>query len=304
MIWLISIIFHFAYLWAYKKCIFAKLCYKKVISRYFLSILKLFSLYHRTNFAKFVSSIEHTKPTGNESYSRKLYTFAHAIKRKKLMKAIAINGSPRKNWNTLILLEMCMEGAKEAGAETEIINLYDLQYKGCTSCFACKLKGVVLDKCAMIDELEPILQKICECDILALGSPIYFSSVTGQMRSFLERLHFPYSSYEGKPSSFGKVINTALIFTMNAPAFAIPLIGYHRIFRYLKKLMKRTFGSCETMVVTETYQFEDYSKYAMTYFDGAKRLKRRNTVFAKECEKAYELGKKLCTSYFIDVPNI
>ena len=100
------------------------------------------------------------------------------------MKIIAVNGSPRKNWNTHILLENALNGAKELGAETELINLYDYNYKGCTSCFACKRKGVTLNKCAMKDDLEPILQKITECDGLILGSPIYYVSVTGEMKSF------------------------------------------------------------------------------------------------------------------------
>ena len=210
------------------------------------------------------------------------------------MKVIAVNGSPRKNWNTHILLEKCLDGAKEIGAETELINLYDMNFKGCTSCFACKRKGITIDKCAMKDDLEAILQEICECDALVLGSPIYFSSITGEMRSFLERLLFPYSSYEGKPSSFGKKINTAFIYTMNAPSFALPLIGYNKLIKENKKLMIRIFGSSESLAVTSTYQFDDYSKYAMTLFDGAKRLKRRETVFVEDCKKAFLLGKRLC----------
>ena len=210
------------------------------------------------------------------------------------MKVLAINGSPRKNWNTHILLEKCLEGAKETGADTELINLYDIQYKGCRSCFACKLKGVTVKKCAIKDELEPILQKICECDVLVLGSPIYFADITGEMRSFMERLLFPYSSYEGKPSSFGKKIQTAFIYTMNAPSFALRLIGYSKIFQKNTKVMKRIFGSCKSLAVTSTYQFDDYSKYAMTLFDGAKRLKRHETVFVEDCKKSYVLGKKLC----------
>jgi len=121
-------------------------------------------------------------------------------------KAMAVNGSPRKNWNTYTLLEKCLDGARGMGmgTETELINLYDINYRGCISCFACKHKGVIIDKCAMKDDLEPVLQKICDCDTLILGSPIYFDSITGEMRSFWERLIFPYISYELKPSSFGK----------------------------------------------------------------------------------------------------
>jgi len=211
------------------------------------------------------------------------------------MKVIAINGSPRKKWNTHMLLENCLNGAKESGAEIELINLYDITFKGCASCFACKRKGVIIDKCAIKDDLESVLQRICECDALVLGSPVYFSSITGEMRSFLERLIFPYSSYEGKPSSFRKTIKTAFIYTMNAPAFALPFIGYNKHFKGNKKLMERVFGNCENLIVTSTYQFDDYSKYAMTFFSGEKRLKRRETVFVKDCEKAYLLGKKLCS---------
>lgn len=54
------------------------------------------------------------------------------------MKLIAINGSPRRNGNTSTLLHKALEGAAAAGAETECIDLYTLNYKGCISCFSCK----------------------------------------------------------------------------------------------------------------------------------------------------------------------
>ena len=211
------------------------------------------------------------------------------------MKIIAVNGSPRKNWNTHILLESCLKGAKEAGAETELIHLYDIDFKGCTSCFACKRKGIAPGKCAMRDDLAPILQRICECDALVLGSPIYMEDVTGEMRSFWERLLFPYMSYELKPSFFGKKIKTAFIYTMNLPRFILPLVGYYRFIHDHKRKMKEVFGGrSESLLVTSTYQFSDYSKYAVTVFDGKRRLERRKTVFPKDCEKAFWLGKRLC----------
>jgi len=212
-----------------------------------------------------------------------------------VQKVIAINGSPRQKWNTHMLLEKCLDGAKEVGAETELINLYDINFKGCISCFACKRKRIIIDKCAMKDDLEPVLQKICECDVLVLGSPIYFDSITGEMRSFLERVIFPYLSYELKPSSFGKKINTAFIYTMNVPRFALQIFGYGKIFRQNKKLLKSTFGSSTSLVITSTKQFDNYDNYAITIINGNKRLRRRGTVFSKDCEKAFLLGKKLAT---------
>ena len=92
-----------------------------------------------------------------------------------MVKALFINGSPRKNGNTAQLLKRAMDGAREAGAEVEMVNLYDrsLNYKGCMSCFACKLKGGKKGVCSFKDDLQPILQKAVEADVLVCGSPNY-----------------------------------------------------------------------------------------------------------------------------------
>jgi len=97
------------------------------------------------------------------------------------MNVLAINGSPRKHWNTAMLLNKALEGAASQGAETELIHLYDLNYKGCISCFACKLKGGnSYGKCAYQDDLTTVLEKIETADAVILGSPIYLSNVTGE----------------------------------------------------------------------------------------------------------------------------
>ena len=76
------------------------------------------------------------------------------------MKALFINGSPRKKWNTVKVLESAMKGAEAAGAETEFIHLYDIDFKGCKSCFACQLKNAKTDGvCAIRDGLRHVLEK-------------------------------------------------------------------------------------------------------------------------------------------------
>src|SRR5208337_3352580 len=105
------------------------------------------------------------------------------------MKVIGFNGSPRKKWNTASLLQKALEGAASKGAKTELIHLYDLDYKGCISCFACKTKdGKSYGTCAVKDDLTPIFKKVEKADAIILGSPIYFGRVTGEMASFYERL--------------------------------------------------------------------------------------------------------------------
>ena len=72
------------------------------------------------------------------------------------MKVIALNGSPRKKWNTATLLKHALDGAASKGSETELIHLYDYNYKGCISCFACKIKnGKSYGRCAVKDDLKP-----------------------------------------------------------------------------------------------------------------------------------------------------
>ena len=91
------------------------------------------------------------------------------------MNVLAFNGSPRKKWNTAILLNKALEGAASKGAVTEMTHLYDLNFKGCISCFACKLKGgTSYGRCGVKDELTPILAKIEEADAIILGSPNLF----------------------------------------------------------------------------------------------------------------------------------
>ena len=116
--------------------------------------------------------------------------------RKVMKKIIIIDGGPRKNMNTAKLLQRFAEGAKSASNDVEVktIRLYELDYKGCMSCMACKLKGKAQNICRFKDALTPLLEEIAKADGLVLGSPIYFGEVTGQMRAFLERLAFPWLS--------------------------------------------------------------------------------------------------------------
>jgi multimeric flavodoxin WrbA len=208
------------------------------------------------------------------------------------VKVLAINGSPRKKWNTATLLNNVLEGAASQGAETELIHLFDLDYKGCISCFSCKLKdGKSYGRCAVKDDLSPVLDKMESVDALILGSPIYFGEVTGATRSFLERLLFPNVVYDAEHSIlFKKKIMTGVIYTMNAPETQMKQIGYEQRFKFYESLMKRIFGKSESLVVTDTYQFDDYAKYVSTLFNVEEKTKRREEEFPKDCKKAFEMG--------------
>jgi len=217
----------------------------------------------------------------------------------KQMKVIAINGSPRKKWNTAMLLEQALEGAASKGAETELVHLYDLDFKGCSSCFSCKLKGgKSYGKCAMRDGLTPVLEKLATADAFVLGSPIYFGTATGEMRSFMERLLFQYFEYTIPPTSlFDRKIPTALIYTMNVPEEMMKENNYPIHFSSNENYLTRIFGHSETLCCFETLQFEDYDKVVFQYFDPEARKERRRTVFPEDCRKAFELGARLTVTH-------
>ncbi len=210
------------------------------------------------------------------------------------MKVMAFNGSPRKNWNTATLLNKALEGAASQGAETELFHLYDLDFKGCLSCFACKTKGgKSYGRCAAVDGLTPILKKVEAAGAIILGSPIYFGSVSGVMRSFLERLMFPYAAYTNPYKSvFPKKINTGSIYTMNITEEQIKEYGYKDSLSRTEMTLQMIFGASESLYSYDTYQFDDYSKVVADRFDSEKKAKRRKEEFPIDCEKAFEMGAR------------
>jgi multimeric flavodoxin WrbA len=210
------------------------------------------------------------------------------------VKVIGINGSPRKKWNTATLLEKALEGAASEGAETELIHLYDLNFKGCISCFACKLKdGKSYGKCAVKDELNPVLEKLKDADAVILGSPIYLGNSTGEMRSFMERYIFPYLVYSENPQSlYPKNIPVGYIYTMNIKEDLVEAFGLRKVMELNEGLATRIFGYSESLYSTDTYQFADYSKYVADKYDPEEKAKRREEIFPQDCEKAFEMGAR------------
>lgn len=214
------------------------------------------------------------------------------------MKAIAFNGSPRRGRNTASLLTHALEGAKSAGAETELLHLYDYDYRGCVSCFACKrLGGPSYGRCAVRDALTPLLDRAAGADVLLLGSPMYFGTETGLMRAFMERLLFPFYTYAEAPLTLApRAIRTALFYTMSVPETMHDQIGYTSLFNRDKSFFERIFGSCEVFLATQTLQFEKPENYFCPAVDTQGRLKRHEEVFPAECRKAFELGRRLASS--------
>lgn len=208
---------------------------------------------------------------------------------------VLVNGSARKNGNTCSMLRKIEEGAVIKGAEVEMIHLSDLDFKGCYSCFACKeLNGDNYGHCAVNDGIRPVLQKIEESDAFVLGSPIYWGNLSGQMRSFMERLLFQYLVYGKQPSSASpKTFHTALVTTMNIGEALYEPSGLEATIGQIHMIMKMMFGDCEVLNLYETVQFDDYSKYVYSSLDKEEKSKRDPVISHENLEKAFNLGVKL-----------
>lgn len=219
------------------------------------------------------------------------------------MKALFINGSPRKNWTTFKMLDSAMQGAAEAGADVEIVHLYDINFVGCKSCFACKLKNAKTNGvCAVRDDLRPILEKAYSADVIVIGSPIYFSHPTGLTHAFMERLMFPILSYnpkvdeetgEYKSSLLGRTVPTAMIYTMGVPKGMFDAQQYPLLLGEDSRFLKQLYGYTEVLYSLNSYQFSDYSRYDIMAGTEECRAKYRDEQFPKDLQRAYELGKRL-----------
>ena len=216
-----------------------------------------------------------------------------------IMKIYAINGGPRKKFNTAKLLQAALDGAAAAPCnetvETEMIHLYDLTYKGCVSCFSCKRKGgKSYGHCAVKDDLTPLLEKLAQADGLIIGSPIYFGNVTGMLRSFLERLMFPFFVYDKDYSSLApKRMPTAFIYAMNVSSAEMEQYGYLQNLKGMETFVGRLFGEPQVLHACNTYQFDDYSKYECERFSESDKAAHRAVQFPKDLEQARKIGASM-----------
>ena len=215
-----------------------------------------------------------------------------SLKEKDNMKTIILNGSPRKNWNTALMLKEAKRGAESAGSETEYIDLFDLTYTGCRSCLACKRKGAERCKCFWKDDLSPLIDRIFAADALIIGSPIYLGDITSQVRGLIERLHFCALSYDDYSNYYKGKVNVGIILTMNAPTSFYD-IAYRKKAEEVAQSFKALNGSVEVYACCDTLQVKDYSKYNMASFSEEHKRAVRQKQFPKDLEKAFEMGAKL-----------
>lgn len=206
-----------------------------------------------------------------------------------MKKIMIIDGGPRKNFNTASMLQKFAEGAQSISSDVDVktIRLYDMDYKGCMSCMVCKIKGKASNICKFKDALTPVLEEIAQADGMALGSPIYFGQITGQMQAFLERLAFPWLSYNDYSMTAPKRMPVVLMETMNGTPEKNNSQGYGS----MEYCITAALGEPQKLIAYNTYQVKNYERFELASFSEEEKRQWRDTHWEEDLQKAFDAGK-------------
>ncbi len=207
---------------------------------------------------------------------------------------VAINASPRTEWNTGTLIREAAKGAEAEGAEIKIFDLYKLEkFTGCISCFGCKLAPNE-GKCICKDGLAPVLDAIRNADGLIIGTPNYLGDVSAGFRALYERLIFQSLTYRTDPRSYNKrKIPVLFIMTSNAAKEYYAPLGYRKMLKGYQKSLDAFVGNTKGFIAGNTLQVKDYSRFNWTMFDPEDKKERHEKVFPEERKKVFALGAEM-----------
>lgn len=206
------------------------------------------------------------------------------------MKYLALMGSPRKHWNTDQMLDSFLEGikAQDADAMIEKVYVYDLDFKGCRGCLGCNLKSTPANKCVFPDGAVDLINKTKEVDGVILASPVYYFTITAELRAFMERVWF--SSRGKKPE---KIIRTACIYTMNQPKENMEKY-FRKDLNEINMFMKNTFGTDPIEVMSFDTRFvKNIEPYEMKQEEFERKKAHYETNFNDDLKNAYEEGRRI-----------
>ena len=208
-------------------------------------------------------------------------------------KIVIIDGGPRRNMNTAQMAASFAEGVRSVGdIDIKQYRLYGIDYKGCMSCLACKLKGKSSQVCVFKDGLKEVLDEVSTADGLAIASPIYMGRNTAQTQAFLERLVFPWLSYNDFSLSVVKKMPVVFIYTMNATEALLPMAL--PLLEFTENLVANGLGSVERVIAFNTTQVKYYSRYDMAAASQGK-AEYRAEHWEKDLQSAFDAGKRMAS---------
>ena len=147
-----------------------------------------------------------------------------------MKRVLGVVGSPRREGNTHILVSTILEGAKEAGAATDILFLNDLRIRECDGCHACWQRR----PCSKHDDMNDVYPKIVESDVIIFGTPVYWYGPTALMKAFIDRFVY-FNCPENRAKVRNKPAVIAVPYEEDSPEMADLLVAFfEKSLRYLE----------------------------------------------------------------------
>jgi multimeric flavodoxin WrbA len=149
------------------------------------------------------------------------------------MRILGIVGSPRKNGNTEILVKEALSSAHNYGADTEVINVSERNITSCDGCESCDVTG----KCHIDDDMQDIYKKLLQSDGIIFGSPVYYWSVTAQIKALIDRTF----AFKRKKQLRNKVAGAIVVLRGSGASFAMSTLNNY--FNLQSMIPARSIGS-------------------------------------------------------------
>ena len=214
-----------------------------------------------------------------------------------MKKIVAVNASPRTEWNTGTLVREAARGAESEGANVKVFDIYGLEkFTGCVACFECKL-GDNRGRCMNQDGLSPILEEIRSADGLIIGTPNHLGDGSAGFKALYERLIFQHITYKKELASYiERAIPVFFIMTSHAAEELYTPNGYGKMISGYQNSLNIFVGPTKVMICGDTLHVEDYGKYEWTMFDPEAKKARREDVFPKEKQQAFDFGAAMVSN--------
>lgn len=110
-------------------------------------------------------------------------------------KVLILSGSPRKGGNSDLLCDEFARGAKESGNQVEKVRVAEKKIGYCHACYYCRDHQ---GECAIKDDMAELLQKIIDADVIVLASPVYFYSISAQLKAVIDRTVARWTEVQNK----------------------------------------------------------------------------------------------------------
>lgn len=147
-----------------------------------------------------------------------------------MKKILILNGAGRNNGSTSALIKSFSDGAHSAGHEVREFFLHRMNIHGCINCQGCaRANADSVNPCVQKDDMAQIFEAFLWCDVVVFASPIYWFSITGQLKTAVDRLYAMYRRHG--VDKLKK--STVMLLTAGAPVFDQPLSWY----AYFEKMM-------------------------------------------------------------------